>query len=67
MIVSIFSVSDKDGKERFFKESFLLADIKPKIELEMPFLTMSNAEIDFQAQDLEWRFYTTKDILPTTR
>ena len=33
----------------------------------MPFLTMSNIDIDFQAWDLQWRPYITKDILPTTR
>ena len=42
-------MSDKDDRERFFEESFLLADIKPEIVLEMSFLTMSNANIDFQA------------------
>ena len=52
MVVSIFSVSNKDSRERFFEESFLLADVKPEIVLGIPFLTMSNADIDFQAQDL---------------
>ncbi len=36
MVVSIFSMSDKDGRERFFEGSFLLADIKPDIMLEYP-------------------------------
>ncbi len=52
MVVSIFSVSDKDGRERFFEESFLLADVKSDIVLQMPFLTISNADVDFQARDL---------------
>ncbi len=67
IVVSTFSVLDKDDKERFFEESFLLADVKPDIVLGMPFLTMNNADIDFQARDLQWRSYTTGDILPTTR
>ncbi len=67
IIVSTFSVSDKGGRERFFKESFLLADVRPDLVLGMPFLTMSNADIDFQARDLQWRSYTTGDALPTTR
>ncbi len=33
----------------------------------MPFLTMSNAGVNFQARNLQWRSYTTGDILPTTR
>ncbi len=53
MIVFTFSVSDNDDKERFFEESFLLADVKPDVVLWMLFLTMSNANIDFQAQDLQ--------------
>ncbi len=47
MVVSTFSILDKNGRERFFEESFLLADVKPDIVLEMPFLTMSNADINF--------------------
>ncbi len=49
MVVSTFFVTDKDGSKRFFEESFLLADVKPDIVLEMPFLTINNANIDFQA------------------
>ncbi len=45
-------MSDKDGKERFFEESFLLADVKPDIVLGMSFLIMSNADVNFQARDL---------------
>ena len=58
---------DNDGRERFFEKSFLLADVKPDIVLRMSFLIMSNADVDFQARDLHWRFYTTKNVLPTTR
>ncbi len=53
MVVSTFFMSDKDGKERFFEESFLLADVKPDILLEISFLTMSNVNVDFQARDLQ--------------
>ena len=67
MVVSTFFLSDKDGQERFFEESFLLADIKTDTVLGMLFLTMSNADVDFQAQNLQWRSYTTRDVLPTTK
>ena len=50
MVVSNFFVSNKNGRERFFKENFLLAEVKPKIVLEMCFLTMSNADVNFQAR-----------------
>ncbi len=52
MVVSTFSVSDNDGKERFFEESFLLADVRPDIVLGMPFLTISNTDVNFQARNL---------------
>ncbi len=47
MVVSIFSVSDKDDRERFFEKSFSLADVKLDIVLGILFLTISNADIDF--------------------
>ncbi len=34
--------------------------------LGMPFLTMSNADVNFQARDLQWISYTTGKALPTT-
>ncbi len=67
MVVSTFSVADNDSRKRFFEESFLLADVKPDIVLGMPFLTMSNTDVDFQAWDLQCRSYTTKNVLPTIR
>ena len=47
MVVSTFFVSNKDKKERFLEEGFLLANVKLHIVLEMLFLTMNNADIDF--------------------
>lgn len=49
MIVSSFSILDKDSREIFFEESFFLAEIKLDIVLNMFFLTINNASIDFQA------------------
>ncbi len=67
MVVSTFSVSDKDERKRFFEESFLLVDVRPNIVFGMLFLTISNADIDFQARDLQWRSYTIGKVLPTTK
>ncbi len=53
IIVSTFSILDKDGRERFFEESFLLADVKPDIILRIPCLIMSNTDVNFQAWDLQ--------------
>ena len=51
MVIFTFFMSDKDSKERSFEKSCLVADLKLKIVVEMPFLTISNAHIDFQARD----------------
>ena len=53
MVVSIFFMLDKDGRERFFEENFLLADVRLDIVPEIYFLIISNADVDFQAQDLQ--------------
>ena len=58
---------NKDDGERFFEESFLFADVKPDIVFGILFLTKSNANIDFQARNLQQRFYTTGNILSTTK
>ena len=63
IVVFTLSISDKDGREIFFEASFLLANINPDIVLGMPFLTINNANVDFQAWDLQWSSYTTGDVL----
>ncbi len=47
MVVFTFFVLDKDGKERIFRKSFLLANVKMDIVFGMPFLIISNTNIDF--------------------
>lgn len=53
IVVSTFSVLDKDGRKRLFENRFLLADVKPDIVLAILFLAMSNTDIDFQDQNLQ--------------
>ncbi len=52
IVVFTFSISNKDGMNMFFEVRFILADIKPNIVPVMLFLTIINANIDFQAWDL---------------
>ncbi len=47
MVVFTFFVLNKNVRERFFEESFQLANVKLHIVLGIFFLTMSNADIDF--------------------
>lgn len=45
IVLAGFSVQNKLGKVWFFEEIFLLADISMDVVLEMPVLTVSNADI----------------------
>ena len=67
MVVVAFSVEDKANRVRFFEETFLVANVSPKVVLGMPFLTLSGADVDFSGRELRWRTYTTEEVLPTTR
>ena len=46
-VVAAFSVVDKVNRVRFFEETFLVANVSPKVVLGMPFLTLSGADVDF--------------------
>ena len=48
-----FFMLNKDGKKRYYKERFLLADINLDVILGMLFLIMSNADVDFQTWNLQ--------------
>ena len=52
MVVIAFSVTDKANQVRFFKETFLVANVSPKVVLRMPFLTLSGADVDFSGWEL---------------
>ena len=67
MVLADFQVEDKLGRARFFQETFLLADISAEVVLGMPFLTLSNADVQFVEKELTWRSYTTAEALPTTK
>ena len=67
MVVAAFSMIDKGNWVRFFEKIFLVANISLEIVLKMPFLTLSDANIDFVHWELWWKTYTTEETLPTTR
>ena len=67
MVLASFQVEDKLGRAWFFQETFLLADISAEVVLGMPFLTLSNADVQFVEKELTWRTYTTAEALPTTK
>ena len=67
MVLASFQLEDKLGLTRYFQETFLLADINRKVVLGMPFLILSNANIQFAKKELAWRSYTSAEALPTTK
>ena len=67
IVVSAFSVTDKANRVRFFEETFLVANVSLEVVLGMPFLILSNADVDFLGRELRWRTYITKEALSTTR
>ena len=67
IIIAAFSVEDKVNRVRFFEETFLVANVSPKVVLEMLFLTLSGTDVDFLGRELRWRTYIIKKALPTTK
>ena len=67
IVLASFQVEDKLRRARFFQETFSLADISVEVVLEMLFLILSNADIQFSKKELTWRSYTTAKALPTTK
>ena len=67
MVLASFQMEDKLERIWFFQETFLLADINMEVVLGMPFLTFSNADIQFVEKELTWKTYTTAKALPTTK
>ena len=47
IVIAAFSVTDKTNRVRFFKKTFLVANISPKIVFKMFFFTLNNIDIDF--------------------
>ena len=52
MVLADFQVEDKLKRARFFQKTFLLADISAEVVLGMPFLTLSNADVQFVEKEL---------------
>ena len=67
MVVAAFSAIDQADRVKFFEETFLVVNVSPDVVLGMPFLTLSNVDIDFLKKKLRWRLYTIEEALPTTK
>ena len=67
MVSEEFSSQNSLGRVRFFEETFLLADTNIEMVLGMPFLSLINADFQFNAREFNWRSYITAEALPTAR
>ena len=67
MVLVSFQIEDKQGRVWYFQKTFLLADISVKVVLGMPFLILSNANIQFNKKKLTWRSYIIAEALPITK
>lgn len=67
IVIAFFLIDDKYGKSQFFDKTFLLAKISMNVALNMPFLTLSNIEINFIDRELKWSLYIITKALPTTK
>ena len=47
IVVVAFLIIDKANQVRFIKETFLIANVSPKVVLKMFFFTLNSADIDF--------------------
>ena len=67
IVVVAFLVMDKSNQVRFFKKTFLVANVNLEVVLEIFFFILSDTNVNFLGRKLCWRTYTTKKALPTTR
>ena len=44
-----------------------MANVSLEVVLRMPFLTLSDADVDFSGRELWWKTYIAKEAFPTTR
>ena len=68
IVIADFQMEDKDGRSRFFEQTFLVANTKFEVILGMSFLKLSNADVSFNEETLTWKSYTTsKTYLPPSK
>lgn len=67
MVLASIPIENKRERSRFFQETFLVAKTSMDVDLGMPFLTLSNSDVQFADRELTWRSYTPAEALPTTK
>lgn len=67
MIVTVFSVTNKANKVKFFKETFVVANVSPELVFGMLFFFLNGANVDFLDWEFRWRTYITQKAFLTIR
>lgn len=65
-----FEITDRLGRTRFFKDTFLACDCENTFVLGMPWLSLANPDIDWTTKEknhLQWQEYNAQVALETTR
>lgn len=62
VVFAKFLVKDKESKDRFFKETFLLADTNIEVILRISLLSLSNADFQFDIGEFTWSSYTGRGL-----
>ena len=60
-------MKNKVNRVKFFKKTFLVANVSPEVVFRMLFLILNKANIDFLVRKLWWKTYTTKKAFLTTK
>ena len=64
IVLADFQVEDKLDKTRYFQETLLVVNTTLEVIFGIPFLTLSNADVQFVEKELTWRSYSTAKALP---
>lgn len=67
IVSTTFFCQDSYTKVQFFEKTFLLADTTMKMVLGMPFLSLSNVDIEFHTRKITLRICTTIKVISTVK
>lgn len=62
-----FQVENKENRPKFFQKTFLIANIKFEVILEILFLKICKADMLLGEEKFIWEYYTINKVLFTTK
>ena len=67
IVVAVIFETNQVNIVRFFKETFLIANVSPDVAFGMLFLILSCVDVDFRKKKLWWRSYTIEKAFSTIK